>query len=34
MNTYKDHFDGKDDSFASKWDDIMQQLNYNETIST
>lgn len=31
MNTYKDHFDGKDDSFASKWDDIMQQLNYNET---
>lgn len=31
MNIYKDHFDGKDDSFASKWDEIMQQLNYNET---
>ena len=31
MNTYKDHFEGKDSSFASKWDDIMQQLNYNET---
>lgn len=30
-NIYKDHFDGKDDSFASKWDEIMQQLNYNET---
>lgn len=31
MNTYKDHFDGKDDSFASRWDDIMRYLNYNET---
>ncbi len=31
VNIYKDHFEGKDDSFASKWDKIMQQLNYNET---
>ena len=31
MNTYKDHFEGDDDSFASKWDEIMQHLNYNET---
>ena len=31
MNTYKDYFEGKDDSFASKWDEVMQQLNYNET---
>ncbi|MBO7616858.1 MAG: RNA-directed DNA polymerase [Bacteroidales bacterium] len=31
MNAYKDHFEGKDDSFASRWDEIMQHLNYNET---
>ena len=31
MNTYKDHFEGEDDSFASKLDEVMQQLNYNET---
>lgn len=31
MNIYKDHFKGADDSFASKWDEIMQHLNYNET---
>lgn len=31
MNTYKDHFEGEDDSFASRWDEVMQQLNYNET---
>ena len=31
MNTYKDHFEGDDDSFASKWDNVMQHLNYNET---
>ena len=31
MNTYKDHFDGKDCSFASRWDDVMRYLNYNET---
>jgi len=31
MNTYKDHFEGEDDSFATKWDEVMQHLNYNET---
>ena len=31
MNTYKDHFEGDDDSFASRWDEIMQHLNYKET---
>lgn len=31
MNAYKDHFEGEDDSFASRWDKIMQYLNYNET---
>lgn len=31
MNIYKDHFVGEDDSFASKWDEIMTHLNYNET---
>lgn len=30
-NAYKDHFEGEDDSFASKWDNIMRYLNYNET---
>ena len=31
MNAYKDYFEGEDDSFASRWDEVMQQLNYNET---
>lgn len=31
MNTYKDFFEGEDDSFSSRWDEVMQQLNYNET---
>lgn len=31
MNTYKDYFEGEDDSFASRWDEVMQYLNYNET---
>lgn len=31
MNTYKDHFEGTDDSFASRWDELMRRLNYNET---
>lgn len=31
MNAYKDHFEGEDDSFASRWDKTMQYLNYNET---
>lgn len=31
MNTYKDFFEGRDDSFASRWDEVMQHLNYNET---
>lgn len=31
MNIYKDHFEGEDESFASRWDEIMQHLNYNET---
>lgn len=31
MNTYKDCFEGEDDSFAFRWDEVMQQLNYNET---
>lgn len=31
MNAYKDQFDGHDDSFASRWDCVMRQLNYNET---
>lgn len=31
MNVYKDYFDGEDDSFASKWDEIMRLLNYDET---
>lgn len=30
-DAYKDHFESIDDSFASKWDKVMQKLNYNET---
>lgn len=28
---YKENFRGSDDSFASKWDKLMQLMNYNET---
>ena len=31
MNTYKDYFWGEDDSFASRWDEVMRSLNYGET---
>lgn len=30
-NVYKDYFERMDYSFASRWDKIMQNLNYNET---
>lgn len=30
-NSYKDYFEGEDDSFASRWDKVMRHLNYNET---
>lgn len=29
MNTYKDHFEGDDDSFASKWRDFMVENHYD-----
>lgn len=28
---YKENFKGSDDSFASKWDTLMELMNYNET---